>query len=123
MFELSITTRFSAAHHLVDYPGACAALHGHNWGVEVFVRGKELDETGILLDFGQIKEVVRRVIGEIDHTDLNTFAGLAGDNPSSENIARYLYRILAKELNSAQCKVHRVCVNETPEARATYWEP
>ena len=49
MFEVSVRAHFSAAHHLPGYPGTCASAHGHNWEVEVFVRGEELDDDTLLL--------------------------------------------------------------------------
>ncbi len=60
IFEVSIETHFSAAHALRGYPGDCARLHGHNWTVRVFVRCRELDETGIGIDFGLSRTMSRR---------------------------------------------------------------
>ena len=122
MFEISVKSRFSAAHHLKGYDGSCASLHGHNWEVEVFLRGETLSDVGILMDFRRLKEVLRELLGELDHADLNTVEAFRTANPSSENLARYLYRGLAGRLDSANCRVHRVSVCETPESRATYWE-
>ena len=122
MFEVSIKARFSAAHHLVGYSGHCAVQHGHNWDVEVFVRGRKLNKTGILVDFQTIKETVRGVLGELDHSDLNTRQAFRKQNPTSENIARFLHKKLSKRLNSRDCKVSCVAVCETPESRARYWE-
>jgi 6-pyruvoyltetrahydropterin/6-carboxytetrahydropterin synthase len=122
MFEASIKTHFSAAHHLVGYPGPCADQHGHNWEVEVSVRGGKLGKTGMLMDFRKIKETVRGVLGEIDHSDLNTHKAFRKQNPTSENIARFLYRELAKRLPDRGCRVAAVAVRETPESTATYWE-
>lgn len=122
MFELSIRTRFSAAHHIEGYAGACAAHHGHNWEVEVFVRGQTLDRRGLLVDFRKMKRVVGRVVNEIDHTDLNTVETLRDKNPTSENIAEFLYHRIGAALNTERYRVHRVVVGETSETRAAYWE-
>jgi 6-pyruvoyltetrahydropterin/6-carboxytetrahydropterin synthase len=122
MYELSIKTRFSAAHRLRDYPGSCAVLHGHNWDVEVFVRGETLDEMGILIDFRRLKAKVKGVIDDIDHVDLGATEAFGAVNPTSENIARFLYERLSREINDDRRRVDRVSVNETPEARATYRE-
>jgi len=121
MFEISVTTRFSAAHHLVGYPGSCAGVHGHNWQVEVFVIGEELDQTGILVDFRALKEAVNGTIAEFDHQDLNTLTAFQGGNPTSENVARYLYNRLSSALNTERIRIARVAVSETPESRAVYW--
>ena len=51
MFEVKIQTSFSSAHHLLNYKGKCENLHGHNWKVEVYARGENLDNSNILIDF------------------------------------------------------------------------
>jgi 6-pyruvoyltetrahydropterin/6-carboxytetrahydropterin synthase len=120
--EVSVTAHFSAAHRLSGYQGACSALHGHNWEIEVFVRGGRTNATGILLDFRQLKEAVARVIEPLDHADLNAVEALGGMNPTSENIARFLFGKLAATLDCADYRVARVSVRETPGSRASYWE-
>ena len=122
MFEISAMARFSAAHHIEGYEGSCAAHHGHNWDVEVFVRGERLDEKGILVDFRRVKQVMARTLEEVDHTDLNTVAGLGGANPTSECIAEFLYGRFSADLNCGSYRVHRVLVRETSETSASYWE-
>lgn len=121
MFELSIKTHFSAAHRLVGYAGPCANLHGHNWDVEVFVRGTQLNELGMLIDFTAIKEAVRIAMNEVDHCDLNQLPAFIRENPTSENLARYLHERLSKTLNSKALKVFKVTVCETPRTTASYW--
>jgi 6-pyruvoyltetrahydropterin/6-carboxytetrahydropterin synthase len=120
VFELSVRARFSAAHHLVGYAGACAEPHGHNWDVEVFVRGRTLGETGMLLDFKRIKAAVSEAVQELDHRYLNDVESLKPLNPTSEHLARHLYNRLSATLHSGDCRVHRVTVHETPEVAATY---
>jgi 6-pyruvoyltetrahydropterin/6-carboxytetrahydropterin synthase len=121
MFELSVKSHFSAAHRLVEYDGSCAALHGHNWDVEVFIRGEELDASGLLVDFKEVKAAVKRVLELVDHVDLNATDAFGNLSPSSENIARFLYDRLSEEINDERCAVHRVAVDETPTSRAVYW--
>ena len=122
MFELSIKTHFSAAHRLVGYNGACANLHGHNWDVEIFVRGRELNALGMLVDFRDIKASVREVMKEIDHSDLNQLPAFLRENPTSENLARYLHARLGERLNTGGNRVSKVIVCETPGTTATYWD-
>jgi 6-pyruvoyltetrahydropterin/6-carboxytetrahydropterin synthase len=122
MYELSVKGRFSAAHRLRDYAGACAAVHGHNWDVEVFVRGTALDRRGMLVDFRVMRESLRAVLAELDHADLNAVDLLDGRNPTSEVIAFCLFRRLSAALNAETCRVHRVAVHETPESCASYGE-
>ena len=121
MFEISVKTHFSGAHFLAGYPGVCANLHGHNWEVEVFLRGRTTDSMGMLVDFRQAKEAIHETIDALDHKELNALAMFACKNPSSENLAHYLFCTLSKRLNSRHVKVHRVWVSESPGTSAAYW--
>jgi 6-pyruvoyltetrahydropterin/6-carboxytetrahydropterin synthase len=122
VFEVYIKTHFSAAHRLCGYPGDCARTHGHNWIVEVFVKCSELNEIGIGIDFRDIKDSVKQVLQQLDHFDLNELAAFKSINPSSENIAKFLYRELSIKLNAESVKISKVKVSETPGAGAFYWE-
>ena len=122
MFELSVKTHFSAAHRLIGYDGACANLHGHNWDVEIFVRGSRLNALGMLIDFRDIKAAIREVMKEVDHCDLNQIPAFLRDNPTSENLARYLHRKFGDKLNSEACQVFKIIVCETPGTTASYWD-
>lgn len=120
MYEISITTHFSAAHHLENYQGSCEAHHGHNWEIEVFVSGSELDDTGLLIDFRELKGRTAEVIGGLDHVDLNTLSAFSEENPTSENIARYIWEQLSEKINCERYRVSRVDVHETPGSVASY---
>lgn len=120
MYELSIRTRFSAAHHLSGYPGACAADHGHNWDVEVFVRGARLNNLGMLVDFKELKAAVGAAVQELDHRNLNETSPFRAQNPTSENIARWLFERVSTSLANQSFSVCRVRVFETPDAAASY---
>ena len=122
IFEVYIETHFSAAHALKGYPGDCARLHGHNWIIQVYVRCRELDDIGIGIDFRVIKENVKDVLQGLDHFNMNELPAFQEDNPTSENIAKYLYRELSKRIDSDKVKVSKVKVSETPNAGAFYWE-
>ncbi len=122
MYELGITTHFSAAHHLVAYPGACAVLHGHNWKIEVYVQGEELDELGMLVDFKRLKESVGEIIDELDHSDLNKHEAFQDLNPTSERIAEFIYKRLSAQAEGERYVISRIIVHETPGSKATYWE-
>ena len=122
IYEVYVKTHFSAAHALRGYPGDCARTHGHNWIIEVYVKCKELDEIGIGVDFRDIKTAVKDVLKGLDHFDLNELQAFKEVNPTSENIAKYLYREIGKVLNTAVLQVSKVKVCETPGAGAFYWE-
>ncbi len=122
MYELRIITQFGAAHQLRDFGGKCENLHGHNWKIEVYVKGEKLGKDGLLIDFTLIKEATREIIDRLDHKFLNELEIFQETNPSSENIARYIYDSLAKELNNKDVTVNRVTAWESDSACATYTE-
>ncbi len=122
VFEIYVQTHFSAAHALDGYPGDCARVHGHNWIIDVFVRCRKLDEIGIGIDFREIKNSVKAVLKNLDHFNLNELPAFRKTNPTSENIARFLYRELSQKLNTDSISVSKIKVSETPGAGAFYWE-
>lgn len=119
-YEVKIITDFSAAHNLRNFRGRCENLHGHNWKIEVVLRGTQLDESGVLVDFGEIKEITRDLLGEIDHRYLNDLPFFREHNPSSENIARYLFYGLAQRLNNQNRWLYKVSAWESADACATF---
>lgn len=121
-FEVYVESHFSAAHTLVNYPGDCAHLHGHNWGVRVFVKCRNLNEMGLGVDFREINQALEAVLGDFDHTNLNDLPAFRETNPTSENVARFLYRALSDKLNTGSVKVSAVMVAETPDAGVFYRE-
>jgi 6-pyruvoyltetrahydropterin/6-carboxytetrahydropterin synthase len=121
MYEVMIEEEFSAAHALRQYHGKCEHLHGHNWKVEVYVRGGRLDNAGMLVDFKQLKEATRNCMRYLDHFNLNELPPFDEKvNPSSENIASFILERVAAEINNDRAKVYKVRVWETPSTCATY---
>ncbi|MCK9374579.1 MAG: 6-carboxytetrahydropterin synthase QueD [Syntrophobacterales bacterium] len=121
MYEVKIVTQFAAAHRLENFYGKCESLHGHNWKVEVFLAGKSLDEAGLLMDFGVLKARAKEVLEEIDHKYLNELPAFQDRNPSSENLARYLFERLGAILNREGAKIQRVNVWESDTSCASYY--
>ncbi len=120
MYELKIITEFAAAHNLRNFRGKCESLHGHNWKVEVVVSGSGLDASGVVLDFAEIKTATREIMSEIDHRYLNELPFFSEHNPSSENIARYIFERLQKKIEDDRVRVSRVTAWESQDACATY---
>ncbi len=121
MYELKVITHFSGAHQLKDFEGACEDLHGHNWKIELYVTSNDLDEAGVVIDFRTLKKHVKTVLGTLDHKFLNDLAPFKNQNPSSENIARYVAEQLALLLEGQDVKVSRVTAWESESACATYY--
>jgi len=122
MFELMIETLFSAAHQLRGYKGECEKLHGHNWKVQVYVLAEKLNEIDISIDFHTLKEVAEEVIAPLDHGMLNEIFPFTEKNPSSENIAKWIFDSLKKRLDNDNINLSAVTVWESETASATYFE-
>lgn len=121
MYEVMIKTEFASAHNLKFYKGACEALHGHNWKVEITVVTDKLDKAGIAVDFNTLKAETTVIVKELDHIYLNDHEAFKDDNPSSENIARYIFEELALRMGE-KAKVKKVTIWETDDAAASYME-
>jgi len=120
MFRLRVKDTFSAAHSLRYYQGKCEAMHGHNFEVEVEVQGDVLeDKTEILFDFKKLKRLLKSVLEQLDHTCLNDLTYFQQVNPSSENIAKYIFDQLKKELPD-RIRLNYVMVAEGKNSMAFY---
>ena len=122
MFELKIEDHFAAAHNLRGYQGACEALHGHNWKVEVVARAETLNDIGLAIDFKDLKLALGGVLDGLDHRYLNDLPQFSQKNPSSENIAKYIFEELAERLGPSGVRVHKVTAWESEKACASYLE-
>ena len=122
MFEVSVEQTFAAGHALRNYKGACENVHGHNFKVRVTIEGARLDDTGMLVDFLDVKESMREVIARLDHVFLNDIPPFDVKNPSAENIAEYFYEELNRRLatNPAPVQIREVRVWETDIQSAAY---
>lgn len=120
LYEIKIISDFAAAHNLRNFRGKCENLHGHNWKVEVVVRGRRLDESGVVVDFGELKRATREILAEVDHQYLNDIPFFRDRNPSSENIARFLFDRLAERLNVEDRWIYSVSAWESSDACATF---
>ena len=122
MFVLKIVTDFASAHSLRDYPGDCSRLHGHNWQVEVMVSSQVLDESGIAIDFREIKKQTKAVVKRFDPQYLNEIKPFDILNPTAENIAKYFFVEIGILINEENVKVKEVLIWETPRSAVTYSE-
>jgi 6-pyruvoyltetrahydropterin/6-carboxytetrahydropterin synthase len=121
MFEIKVVTHFAAAHQLKMVAEKCESLHGHNWKIEVYLTGEELNRAGVLMDFGEIKKEVSTIMKKLDHKFLNETEVFHDDHPpSSENIARYIALELQATIKDPAIKVSRVTAWESENACASY---
>jgi len=122
MFDIFTRTHFSSGHHLRNYPGNCERPHGHNWKVEVTVRATALDELGMGVDFKTVKKAVKEIMDDLDHRDLNEHPAFKEKNPSSENLAVYIFEEIKKKLTTDRYRPYSVTVRETDSSGVTYRE-
>ena len=120
-FEVMIERNFSSAHQLRGYKGKCENLHGHNYKIEIFAKGRELNNIGLLIDFGDLKTAADEIVKYLDHRNLNELPPFDEElNPSAENLARYFLEYLNSRVGDDRVQVYKVRCFETPTSVATY---
>ena len=125
MFEVTVEDSFAAGHYLRNYKGKCENPHGHNYKLRVTLAGNELDKAGLLLDFKDLREVMRRVTDRLDHQMINDVEPFTVLNPSAENLSKYFFDETNAKLNvvtNGRVWVKNVTVYETDTTTATYSE-
>ncbi len=118
MYELKVISSFSAAHHLLNYEGECENQHGHNWKVEVFIKGENLDRSNILVDFKVLKRELKTVLDKLDHKDINELEEFKNTSPSSEILAKFIHDEMKKKFP----QVSKVGVWENENSCSMYYE-
>ena len=123
MFEVSVEQTFAAGHALRNYKGKCENVHGHNYRVRITMQGDQLDSTGLLLDFLDVKSLIGGVVDYLDHQFINDLPPFDELNPSAENIAKYFYdRVSGGLKNDVPVRVSEVTIWETDTTTARYSE-
>jgi 6-pyruvoyltetrahydropterin/6-carboxytetrahydropterin synthase len=122
MYILTVEDTFASAHQLREYKGKCENIHGHNWKVVLSVKGKKLNDIGLLIDFHELKDILKKITGLLDHKNINEIPPFDKINPSSELIAEFICSKTAKELGkiSDHIQVESVTVWESGTSRCTY---
>jgi 6-pyruvoyltetrahydropterin/6-carboxytetrahydropterin synthase len=120
-YEVMIERNFSSAHQLRGYKGKCENLHGHNYKIEIFARGSELNNIGLLVDFVDLKAAADDVVRYLDHKNINELSPFDEElNPSAENLARYILERIAARISDDRVQIYKVRCYETPTSVATY---
>lgn len=120
MFELSIKGDIASAHFLRGYQGKCKDLHGHTWKIEVVIVNNQLNEIGMVADFAVLKKQLKEFLMAIDHVCLNDLPFFQEVNPTTENIAKYIYTHFCKVIDPLRIKTVRVW--ESDSASIVYYE-
>jgi len=125
MYEVTVEETFAAGHYLRNYKGKCEHPHGHNYRVRVTLAGQELDKAGLLLDFKDLKQVMKHVIEYLDHRMMNDLEPFTTLNPSAENLAKYFFDQTSERLKqhtNGRVEIKRVTIWETDTSIASYYE-
>ena len=121
MFLVSKEIMISATHQVREHQGGCERIHGHNWKIQVSVQAKELNEMGMVIDFKDLKKAMKKIIMPMDHNNINNYPPFDKLNPTSENLAKYIFEEMGKELNNERIKIKEVKVFETDTSYAVYF--
>lgn len=121
MYKITVLSHFSGAHRLRYLHGKCEELHGHNWKVEVSVASSRLNKEGVVIDFSILKQKLAKVLKSLDHAYLNDLPFFSSIEPSSENIARYVFDRLKAELKGYHAVLKEVTAWESETSCATYF--
>jgi len=120
MYEVEIILHFSAAHLLREYKGKCERLHGHNYRVQVIARAPSTAQSGMVIDFADLKKVTAAILEKLDHSFLNEIKPFDRIEPSAENIAAFLFAEIARSLEERSAILYGVTVWESDSCRASY---
>ena len=122
MYEITVKTTFSAAHRLKGYDGKFENLHGHNWIAIVTVQADKLDSMEVGIDFVKLKRKIEEILSQLDYKTINDVSPFDEKNPSAENIAHWLFKLLKTDINSGTVRIHRVEIKEFEDCGAAYFE-
>ena len=122
MYDVTVKTGFSAAHQLRLYDGKYENLHGHNWTAQVTVEADELNPIGVGIDFVELKEMVEKILSRLDYQNINEISPFDKENPSAENIARWLFLELKTQIDTESPRIKRVEICEMEGCGASYFE-
>ena len=121
MFEVCVEKTFASGHSLRNYRGKCENVHGHNYRVQVTVRGERLAPNGLLVDFVELKRLMNKVVDYLDHQFINDLPPFTEINPSAENIAKYFYDEMSGDLRGeVPVEISEVKIWETDTSVAVY---
>jgi 6-pyruvoyltetrahydropterin/6-carboxytetrahydropterin synthase len=120
MYKLTVESHFDAAHALRGYKGRCENTHGHRFRVVAHFTARHLDDVGLGCDFTELKKHLNEVLSRFDHTNLSETPPFDTLNPSSENLAATIFKLLKESAAALPVKIYSVEVWESPDAGAEY---
>jgi 6-pyruvoyltetrahydropterin/6-carboxytetrahydropterin synthase len=119
MFTIRVETHFTASHQLTLPDGSKEPLHQHNWAVITNISNDKVDRMGVVMDFCQVKAMVGEITAEFDNSQLDNIDYFRRNNPSAENVARYIFDKLEPKLPGA-VQLRSIRVVEEPGCSAKF---
>lgn len=121
MFTIIVETHFWASHQLALPDGSKEPPHNHNWSVSAEVQSEKLDNMAVVMNFEQLKEMLDNIVSKFDNKGINESGFFRQNNPSAENVAKYIYDNLKQKLPEG-LKLRSVAVAEQPGCVAKFGE-
>ena len=121
MYKIAVKTHFDSAHLIRNHKGKCKNLHGHRWDLEVVFSGAELNEMGMVMDFKDIKNLLKEITDNYDHHNLNEITPFDTMNPTAENLSRIIFQDIKKRTPKT-ITLEEVKVWESPDAWVSFSE-
>lgn len=119
MFTIRVETRFRASHQLILPDGSKEPLHHHDWLASADVSSERLDNMGVVMSFQRLKAMLDSAVGDFDNAAIEAVGYFQQNNPSAENVAKYIYDKLRTGLPEG-VKLRNVRVIEEPGCSAKY---
>jgi 6-pyruvoyltetrahydropterin/6-carboxytetrahydropterin synthase len=98
MYTISVQAHYDSAHLLRDYVGKCARLHGHRYVVQVALQIRDVGESGMVYDFGDLKRNLKELASRLGHQNINDIPPFTRIESTAENQARYFFDEMKKRL-------------------------
>jgi len=122
-YVVSTEISFSASHSLRGYNGECSRIHGHNWILRVYYEFENLNDIGLTIDYGQLRESLKKVVcSRFDHQHINNISPFDKLNPTSENLAREIFKVCREEVQVEGGRLIEVELWETSRDMVRYRE-
>ena len=119
MFTISVETHFRASHQLTLADSSKEHAHGHNWLVTADVSSEMMNPLGVVMDFRQLRAMVDDIVAEFENAPLGNLDYFQRNNPSAENVAKYIYEKLESKLPKG-IGLRSVKVEEEPGCSAKF---
>jgi len=121
MFTISVETNFRASHQLILPDGSKEPQHNHEWQVKASLSSNKLNNIGIVMNFHKLRELLDNSVAELDNTALEKISHFRQNNPTAENVAKYIYDKLKSRLPKG-VKLQSIKVIEAPGCSAKFSE-